>query len=303
MKDRVLKFKDLTGNEGLIREVGEESIEILGNKKRFVLNKESVGKLLPSLAYYAKTGRLPDPSVSKLIRDHPWLGSSWKNDKEVRSGRNELVVCHNCEDLHLWEAGVGCDTCGHKFKPLKDASPHVLDVILKNLNKQQKEKEEREARDRKYPFPEERKDHTYVCQACKKSYTSSRDDDREERIACSEACCFKLLGSPMPKGRKWIGFMTFNAFFKGGKVIYLGEASVNGRESECYHWKMVPGAAPSFYAYYGEGERKHIHSDPGCGSGKHKYQDIVEQLGPSNATDESWRIAANTMKGYRWVKA
>lgn len=297
---RSLKLKDASGLDGSIREVvgGDLALNI-GGSLDFLLGKDGIKKLIPSLSYFVQTGRLPDTTVMDKIRNHPWITS--KDNENIRSGKLDLVVCHNCEILHVWYKEP-CQKCGHGLLPLSKASPELLDKLLSEMESLYQRKVEKDALDARYPFPAERKDHTYSCVSCGKVFSLEWGKEfGQYRVACSDRCQFKCIGRPMPNDRKWPGFVTLSPDFKGGQVFYLGVATIDKKKCECYLWKMVPGASGSFYAYYGDTEKTCLHEGCGAVSGKFsQYQKIVDRERDGEAIEESWRIVANAKESYQW---
>lgn len=262
------------------------------------LGEKAAARLVVALGYFATTGRLPDPSVPNMIQHHPYWGGE----------KRELKVCRTCQDLY--EGQEACWKFMHPLVSPDEAPPLALDHILASLDRRQEEKERTQAVNNRYPFPEERADHTYPCQACGKSFTIqgsarfSLHDYGEKRIACSKWCEFDLIGRPRPEGRKYRGFMALNPFFKGGQVFYFGRVNIpdgyppKERICECYLWKMTPDQANgNFYAYYGEGETDYFHWISGASANRVEQMKILENGSP---IEESWRILANVKDSYSW---
>lgn len=262
------------------------------------LRKSEAKKLAIALAYFAQTGRLPDPTVLDRIRNHPRITEA--DRKAVEDGGREFLICHYCEDLHLWRR-ENCEKCGHRFLPLSESNPQVLDKVLADMDKLHQEQLVREELERRYPLPKERQDHTYVCQSCRNKFTRPEwPDSAEGRVACSQPCLFALTGRAMPQGRKWTGFLTLWPTFKGGVVLYLGTATVHGKKCECYLWKIKPECDGELYAYYGDGKKKDLchHWRFGASANSDEERRINEN--GEKAVDESWRILANIKDSYSW---
>lgn len=261
------------------------------------IRQDAAKRLATALSYFATTGRLPDPSVENLIRHHPLF----KDDP-----KQEFQVCTTCEVLY--DGQEACWRYMHPRVPLEDAGPRALDKILSILDRRHEEETKRRKVEARYPFPAERPDHSYLCQACRKSFTIqgsggfSPHDYPEKRVVCSEWCKFDLLGRPRPEGRKRPGFVTLNPFFKGGQVFYFGEVMVPYRYSEkrsceCYLWNMVPGAKGYFYTYHGERENDLFHWVAGASANREEEEKIRVS---GTLIEESWRILANVKDSYSW---
>lgn len=256
------------------------------------VSREDLKRMLPALGYFTARGRMPDPDLAKKIREHPAA-------KEMNGAEGqEVLICHNCESLHYWHREPH-DKCGHMLMPLEEGSPAALERILRNITRNWRKKVVSDILSARYPLPEENyKDKTYTCLVCQKifTYTGCNSPDR---LACSNRHLFELMGHPWPEGRKWVGFLTFWASFRRGIVVYLGTSKIQGKESECYLWKMAPEASGSFYAYYGDGDNQYFHEICSCATGRlTRYKKIVEES--VERVDESWRIVANTRKTYDW---
>lgn len=260
------------------------------------LCQEDLKRLLPTLGYFARHGKMPDPDLAQKVREHP--ASRGEPQVEGRA----WVACHNCESLHYWHKEPH-DKCGHVLADLEEIDPAALERMLRNMTRNWRKKVVSDILSARYPLPEENwKDKTYECLVCQKTFKYDGCNS-PDRLACSKRHLFELSGHAWPEGRKWAGFITFWPSFRRGVVLYLGTYSIRkGRhdllkEHECYLWKMVPGAKGAIYAYCGDGDNDYMHESYWAGQvdGREELMGRV-----AHAIDESWRIVANTRKTYQW---
>lgn len=256
------------------------------------VSREDLKRILPAFGYFVEQGQMPDPDLAKKIREHPVA-----REMNGIEGR-EVLICHNCESLHYWHREPH-DKCGHMLLPLGEASPAALERILRIITRNWRKKLVGDILSARYPFPEENwKDKTYTCLVCQKifKYTGCNSPDR---LACSRRHLFELQGHPWPDGRQWVGFLTFWGSLRKGIVLYLGTSRIQGKDSECYLWKMVSEAKGSIYAYHGDGERDYFHESYWAGQ-VDDHDNLMKRV--DRAIDESWRIVANTRKIYEWSR-
>lgn len=258
------------------------------------LSQAAALRLIQTLQYFNQSGRLPDQDLERKIQFHPL----WSMKKDASK---QYEVCPTCEHLcsheSCWDV---CKKFMHVTTPLDAAHPMALERIFFRLNKEHERLCLVEEMNARYPFPQERPDNTYVCQACRRPFLGQDSWSSRNRLACSEWCEFDLLGHPRIPGRKWPGFVTTFPNFKGGQVFYLGETVLGhrGHLCECYLWKMQQGPGGHMYAYFGEGPGNYW-----CWiAGAYANRGDEQKIGATGIDiDESWRILANTKDSYLWV--
>lgn len=235
------------------------------------------------------------------IRKHPIVAEG-EYAVSIKEGRRKLVYCSRCPVLVAWDGLYSdqCMRCGTTLQEISKMTPEQATKILADLDENQKEKDDREAINRRYAFPPENKDHTYTCVSCKK--TSVLDHGREihspRRLSCSNRCDLAFLGKEVPEGRKWAGFVTLTPSFKGSTVHYLGVTKMHGKTVECYVWSEGSGGG-TLYAYHGDGEYDYYCIQARFGrQHMNDWAEIFKLWEEKKGIDESWRVGANVKEGW-----